>query len=132
MESATKCKKHMNFEIGISSNLLLNIILLYLNTTPAVLLKLSHSPLPKCMQHSEFNQMEIASSKKKKKGCGVVDKSRHRCSFLVISEMGITEHRIHKNYTDMFSGKLAGVAHMVCCAISNQALFCDVYFRISF
>jgi hypothetical protein len=64
MESTMKCKKLINFEIAISNNLLLNIILLYLNTTPAVLLKLSHSPLLKCMQYSEFNQLEIAPSKK--------------------------------------------------------------------
>jgi len=35
MESAMKCKKLINFEIGISSNLLLNITLLCLNTTSA-------------------------------------------------------------------------------------------------
>lgn len=46
--------------------------------------------------------------------------------------MSITEHRIHKNCSDMFSGKLAGIAHIVCCATSNQALFCEVYFHISF
>jgi hypothetical protein len=59
-----KCKKLINFEIDISNNLLLNIILLYLNTTSAVLLKLSHSPLLKCMQYLECNQLEIAPSKK--------------------------------------------------------------------
>jgi len=59
-----KCKKLINFEVGVSSNLLLNIILLYLNTTPAVLLNLSHLPLLKCMQYLEFNQLEIAPSKK--------------------------------------------------------------------
>jgi hypothetical protein len=64
MESAVKCKKLINFEIGISINLLLNIVLLHLNTTPTVLLKHSHSPLLKCMEHSEFNEMEITPSKK--------------------------------------------------------------------
>lgn len=81
------------------------------------------------MQHSEFNQIELAPSKKMTGGGG---KSRHRCSLLVTSELSITEHRIHKHYTGMFSGKLAGVAHIVCCATLNQALFCEVYFCSSF
>lgn len=120
-----KCKKLNNFEIGISSNLLLNITLLYLNITPAVLLKLFHSPLLKCMQHSEFNQIEIAPSKKMAVGVwAIVD----RCSVPVISEMSITEHRIHKNCVDIFSGKWAAIAHIVYYATSNQALFCEVYF----
>jgi hypothetical protein len=77
------------------------------------------------MQHLEFNQMEIAPSKKTTWRWGE-GKSTHRCSVLVISEVSITEHRIHKNY--MFSGKLAGVACIVCSATSNQALFRSVYF----
>jgi hypothetical protein len=63
-----------------------------------------------------------------KNGWGVGGKSRHRCSFLVISEMSITEHRIHKNCTGVFSGKLAMYfSYSMLCHLKPSFILCSLF-----